>query len=105
MSRQQQLAQLAAQVLGAARAQDWQAVQQADRELARDLPRLAAQGPWTGAELEALERLGTAHAMARGLCRDASEALEQHIAQMREGRDGWLAYALQDNASSFGARP
>ncbi|GHC87169.1 hypothetical protein GCM10007320_33480 [Pseudorhodoferax aquiterrae] len=105
MSRQQQLAQLAAQVLGAARAQDWQAVQQADRTLARELPQLAALGPWSGTELEALERLGTAHAMARGLCREASDALEQQIAQLREGRDGWLAYALNDSASPFEARP
>ncbi|KQP06469.1 hypothetical protein [Pseudorhodoferax sp. Leaf265] len=105
MSRQQQLTQLAAQVLGAARAQDWQAVQLADRALARELPQLAALGPWSGAELEALERLGTAHAMARGLCREASETLEQQIAQLREGRDGWLAYALQDSASPLEARP
>jgi hypothetical protein len=105
MSRQQQLTQLAAQVLGAARAQDWPAVQQADRALAHELPQLAALGPWTGAELEALERLGTAHAMARGLCREASDALQQQITQLREGHDGWLAYALQDNAAPLEARP
>ncbi|WP_326536805.1 hypothetical protein [Pseudorhodoferax sp.] len=105
MSRQQQLTQLAARILGAARAKDWPALQTADRELSRDLPRLAAEGPWSAAELGALERLGTAHAMAHGLCRDASEVLEQQIAQLREGRDGWLAYALQDSAPPLEARP
>lgn len=105
MSRQQQLARLAAQILGAARAKDWPALQASDRELARELPSLAAQGPWDATELGALERLGTAHAMAHGLCRDASDALEQQIAQFREGRDGWLAYAQQDSTPPHEARP
>lgn len=105
MSRQQQLVQMAVQILGAARARDWAALQAADRELARELPLLAAQGAWDASELGALERLGTAHAMAHGLCSEASQALEQQIAQLREGRDGWLAYALQDGASAYEARP
>lgn len=105
MSRQQQLAQLAARILGAARAQDWPALQEADRVLARELPPLAAQGPWDAAELGALERLGTAHAMAHGLCQEASEQIEQQMAQMRDGRDGWLAYAVQDSSATSEFRP
>lgn len=100
MPRQQQLALLGAHLLGAARAQDWTALQAADRTLAQELPRLADQGAWSAAELKALRRLDQAHALARQLCEDASQSLEQHIARLQTDRDGWLAYAVQDSAAT-----
>lgn len=105
MPRQQQLAQFATQLLHAARAQDWEQLQAADSALARELPRLATQGPWTTTERNALQRLAQAHAMAMQLCAEASQTLEQQINQVRESRDGWLAYALQDSPSMLEARP
>jgi hypothetical protein len=105
MPRQQQLAQLATELLHAARAQEWERLQAADSALARELPQLAAQGPWTTTERSALQRLAQAHAVAMQLCADASQTLQQQINQVRESRDGWLAYALQDSPSMPEARP
>lgn len=105
MSRPQQLTLMAAKLLHAARAQDWQALQAADRELAQALPALAALGPWDASEQSALERLAKAHAMARALCDEACEAVGQQLVDLREGREGWLAYAQQDSPSTPEARP
>ncbi|HVR48255.1 MAG TPA: hypothetical protein VMS38_00850 [Pseudorhodoferax sp.] len=105
MSRPQQLTLMAAKLLHAARAQDWQALQAADSELAQTLPALAALGPWDAAERSALERLEKAHAMARALCDEACAAVGQQLVDLREGREGWLAYALHDSSPTSEARP
>ena len=96
MPRGLQLAQMATRLLGAARARDWAALETIDRELSQQLPRLAAQGPWSAAERATLQTLSQAHGAALQACSTASAALAEHIAQLRSGRDGWLAYALQD---------
>ena len=96
MPRRLQLAQMATRLLAAARARDWAALETIDRELSQQLPQLAAQGPWSAPERGALQSLSQAHAMALQACSTAGAALGQHIAQLRAGRDGWLAYALQD---------
>lgn len=92
-ARHVQLTRFAAQLLQAARARDWAALETADREVARSLPQLAAQGDWTPAEQAALQQLGQAHNAAREVCSAAGQALAQHIQQLQTGRDGWLAYA------------
>lgn len=105
MSRPQQLALMAAKLLHAARAEDWQALQAADLELAQTLPVLAQRGPWDEAERSALERLAKAHAMARALCDKARDEVGQQLVQLRESREGWLAYALEDSPLTSEARP
>lgn len=96
MPRRAQLSQMGMRLLGAARAHDWSALESIDRELGQQLPQLAAQGPWSSSERLALQTLRQAHAAALQACTTAGEAMARHIAQLRAGRDGWLAYALQD---------
>lgn len=103
MPRRAQLAQLGVRLLGAARAHDWSALESIDRELSRQLPQLAGQGPWSASEQAALQTLGQAHAAALQACTTAGEAMARHIAQLRAGRDGWLAYAAQDMAQDLPA--
>ena len=95
--RQELLAQMAAQLLHAARAQDWAALEVADRTLAEQLPQLALQGEWSAAERTALHGLDQAHNAARNAAAAAGEALAERLAQLQSGRDGWLAYAMNEN--------
>lgn len=95
--RQERLAQMAAQLLHAAKAQDWAALEVADQTLAEQLPQLAAQGDWSAAERTVLQGLAQAHSAARNAAAAAGDALAERLAQLQSGRDGWLAYAMNES--------
>lgn len=77
----------------ALRGDDWSAMEQADRDVAAGLPQLAAAGPWSAAERQALQQLQACHALASSRCNAAVATLAQQLDGMRQQRDGWLAYA------------
>ncbi len=91
---------MAAQLLHAARAQDWAALGVADQTLAEQLPQLAAQGDWSTAERAVLHSLAQAHSAARNAAAAAGDALAERLAQLQSGRDGWLAYAMNESNES-----
>ena len=77
----------------AAAARNWDALAQADGQLAVALPRLAAQGPWSAGERAALEQLWRAHRDAYGQCVCELGAVQERIDELRASHAGWRAYA------------
>jgi hypothetical protein len=75
-------------------------------ELAQALPRqlhqLAARDPWSRAELLALRQLRAAHDGAAGACNTELHTLGARLAEMRNNKDGWAAYALNSQLDNAG---
>lgn len=97
MARQQELQRLAQQVAAASAAADWTALAALNTQMATALPALAAQGAWTPAERAALAGLRARHAAAVQAVAAASSALGTHLQQMNSHKEGWLAYALDND--------
>jgi hypothetical protein len=79
---------------------DWERLGALAKTLAPQLSALAARGPWSAAELAALARLRAAHDRAAAACAQALEQLGQRLAEMRDNKDGWIAYALASETES-----
>jgi hypothetical protein len=97
MLRQQQLVRLAQQVAAACDAADWKALAALNTLMATTLPAMAAQGAWTPAERTALAALRGRHQAAVQAVGTASSELGQHLQQMNSHKEGWLAYALDND--------
>lgn len=97
MPSSQLLQQLAQGLQQAGRARDWVQLARVDAELARALPRWSTPAAWGAAERSALQDLRQAHAQAQQLCAAELQDLDQALAQMREGRGRWQAYAESNN--------
>jgi hypothetical protein len=94
MDRSTGLAQLTARLQDASTRRDWDLLERAVRELGPQVQALAARGPWSADERVALAQLRTAH---DGAVRESSEAaagLAARLADMRDNKEGWMAYAL-----------
>ena len=100
MSRHAEIGMLAAAFRDAGEARDWERLGALAKALAPRLSALAARGPWTAAELAALARLRAAHDAAAAACAEALESLGQRLAEMRNNKDGWIAYALASETES-----
>ena len=94
MPRSAAIGTLAAAFTAAGAARDWERLGFLARALAPQLATLAKSGAWTNAELGALARLRAAHDGAAAACADALDALAAKLAEMRNNKDGWMAYAL-----------
>lgn len=94
MDRTPALLKLTQAVGSASRAADWAALETADAAVAAGLRTAAAQGAWMAAELDALRRLRDAHQAAVGQCARAATELEHKLDGMRANKEGWLAYAV-----------
>lgn len=103
MARRARIAGWTTRLQTASAAQDWEALDATDRELAEMLPALIASGGWSTEERVALKNLGLAHLQARKRCAEACDALHQHMNDVQANKDGWLAYAL--NSSPEEPRP
>lgn len=103
MARQQQLLRLAQQVAAATAAADWKALAALNTLMASALPAMAAQGAWTAAERAALAALRQQHGAAVKQVRAASSELGKHLEQMNTHKEGWLAYALDNDFAGTGA--
>ena len=94
MDRRETIAQWAEQLEQAGAAADWDALGALEAVLARQVPTLAALGPWIGAERAALLELRAAHAQAYQMCINEKERLGIYLGDLQENREGRLAYAL-----------
>lgn len=92
--------QLADDVAAAAAAGDWPAVAAADAAIAAVLA--AAVAPLGAADRHALLALRAAHAEALRQCAHAGAAAAAHLTVMQDGREGWIAYALDSNSNLDG---
>lgn len=93
MDRQSHLARLALQFSRLSADGDWHALGELDSRLAALLQEASKQ-QWTPAERVVLEKLQRAHEQARERCDRETDRIEAGLAQMRERKDGWMAYAM-----------
>jgi hypothetical protein len=101
MDRQATLLQMAQQLSAAGAAADWQALTALDTLLSNTLPALAAQGRWSPAERAALDALRRQHQAALATVNGAAAELDKHLRDLQNNREGYIAYALDnDNAVS-----
>ncbi len=96
MDRQVALLRLARRLAAAAADKDWDTLGRVDRELAAALPLLAAHGAWSTAEQRALDELQRAHGAARADCARETADTGRRLGQMRESKEGWMAYAMNE---------
>jgi hypothetical protein len=96
MDRTLAIGRLGAQLDDAATRADWDLLERAVRELAGQLRALAVKGPWSAAERAALRRLRAIHDRAAQACAGAAAGLQARMDEMRDNKEGWMAYALAD---------
>ncbi|MEM8511207.1 hypothetical protein RCH14_000498 [Massilia sp. MP_M2] len=94
MDRSLVIGRLGAQLDVAASGADWDALDRAVRDLARQLQALAVKGPWSAPERAALGRLRTSHERAAQAGAAAAAGLQARMDEMRDNKEGWMAYAL-----------
>jgi hypothetical protein len=102
MPRSAAIGKLAAALRDAGAARDWERLGALARALAPQLEALKARGPWTGTELAALAQLRASHDSAAAACAEALDALGARLADMRNHKDGWIAYALASDTEPAG---
>jgi hypothetical protein len=99
--RQARLAQVARfgeAMQAAAAREDWDSLGEHTRALSPLLRALAAHGPWNAAERVLLERVHAQHDAATLRAAAAARSLELRLEDMRANKDGWIAYALHNDA-------
>lgn len=102
MDRHRALLQLAQQLSAATAASDWAALAAINTLMTASLPQLAAQGPWTAAERAALAALRELHRAAVAQVDSATAGIGQHVQDLTNNREGWLAYALNSGDAATG---
>ncbi|MCE3261694.1 MAG: hypothetical protein K0R43_773 [Pseudoduganella sp.] len=102
MDRHRTLLHLAQQLSAATAASDWQALAAINTLMASTLPQLAAQGPWSAAERAALSALRELHRAAVATVDSATAGMSQHVHDLTNNREGWLAYALDSGDAATG---
>lgn len=97
-ARLAQVARLGEAMQAAAVREDWDGLGEHTRALSPLLRALAAHGPWNAAERVLLERVHAQHDAAALRANVAARALEPRLEEMRANKDGWIAYALHNDA-------
>jgi hypothetical protein len=97
-ARLAQVARLGEAMQAAAAREDWDGLGEHTRTLSPLLRALAAHGPWNAAERVLLERVHAQHDAAALRAAAAARALEPRLEEMRVNKDGWIAYALHNDA-------
>jgi hypothetical protein len=100
MPRRAAILRLCAALRDASAARDWERLGVATRALAPQLAALGAAGPWTPSERTALAQLREAHDRAADTCAAALVALERRLDEMRANKEGWIAYALDNETAA-----
>ena len=102
MPRSAAIGKLAAGIKEAGAARDWERLDLLTRALAPQLATLGQRGAWNRTELAALTQLRAAHDGAAAACDEALETLGARLADMRNNKDGWMAYALSGDTELAG---
>lgn len=102
MDRRQTLEDLAWRLATAAGAADWAALEVANDAVARILPQLAQRGDWATDERAALVKLRAVHEQAYRDCSHAKDRLALTLGDMRDKKEGWMAYALIGDTDADG---
>jgi hypothetical protein len=102
MPRSTAIGKLAAGIQDAAVVSDWERLGALASALAPQLSALRERGDWTGSELAALAQLRAVHDGAAAACGQALDTLALRLADMRNNKDGWMAYALASDPEPAG---
>lgn len=94
MDRSAAIGRITARLQDAGARADWDLLERAVAELGPQLRQLAARGPWSAPERAALARLRGAHDGAAAACAQALDELAARLDEMRDNKEGWMAYAL-----------
>jgi hypothetical protein len=97
-ARLAQVARLGDALQAAAARADWDGLGEHTRALSPLLRALAPHGPWNAAERALLEHVHAQHDAAALRAAAAARALEPRLEEMRANKDGWIAYALYNDA-------
>jgi len=103
MDKQAVLLDLCMRLEAAGQADDWPEVSAVDHDIGDAMSRLHAEKTWTAAEHAALIRLKLAHLAIRERCANALARLDGRMADLREQKPGWMAYAMNDRVHGSGA--
>ncbi|MGV7206811.1 hypothetical protein ACLB1G_03030 [Oxalobacteraceae bacterium A2-2] len=103
MDRQRTLLQITQRMHAALAADDWQALAAINTMMASALPQMAAAGAWSPAERAALRNLRETHEQARTRCAAVAAELESRLRGMRDNKEGWMAYALDNEFADTGS--
>jgi hypothetical protein len=102
MPRSAVIGKLTAAFVDAGAARDWDSLDALARALGPQLSTLGARGAWNASELAALAQLRAAHDGAAAACGEALDTLGARLADMRNNKDGWIAYALASDTEPAG---
>ncbi|WP_273028274.1 hypothetical protein [Massilia timonae] len=100
MDRSAAIERLATQLRDASAGADWDLLERAVRALGPQLQALAGHGDWSARERAALARLRAAHDGAARASADAASHLQAQLGEMRDNKEGWMAYALAGELES-----
>ncbi|KAF7599966.1 MAG: hypothetical protein CGU28_06610 [Candidatus Dactylopiibacterium carminicum] len=101
MAEAQALRELAQRLGQATVREDWETVARLDAEVAVALRRLPPAAPPSAGEQQALGYLRRVHAEALSRCRRETVRLDARLADMRDRREAWTAYAVNDEGDQF----
>lgn len=96
MDRTPHLGQICARLQGALQALDWDLLDTCVRQLAPQLDKLAAHGPWNSAERAALLQLRQVHERVASACASHMVNLQTKMDDMHQNQEGWSAYAMTE---------
>nr|WP_315257952.1 hypothetical protein [uncultured Duganella sp.] len=82
--------------------EDWKTLAAINTLMATALPQMAAQGKWSSAELAALSALRQMHEQAVKRCNLATDELGRRLQGMQASREGFIAYALENESAENG---
>ncbi|MEN3275850.1 MAG: hypothetical protein V7631_1640 [Massilia sp.] len=102
MPRSAAIGKLSAALRDAGMARDWERLGVLATALAPQLAALKGRGAWNRNELAALAQLRASHDHAAAACAEALDALGARLADMRNNKDGWIAYALASETEPAG---
>jgi len=100
MDRSAAIERLALRLRNASASADWDLLGRAVRELGPQLQALAGRGGWSARERAALAGLRAAHDGAASAGAEAASLLQVQLADMRDNKEGWMAYALAGELES-----
>ena len=102
MDRQRILLQMAQKMSAATASEDWKALAAINTLVASALPAMAKRGPWSAGERAALAVLRQQHQTAVERCERTTAELGKRLQEMQQNKEGWLAYALNNDTAEIG---
>ena len=87
---------LAQQLQRLAEGRNWPALAAVDRKVSALLAALPPRAQWSARESDAFEHLRRAHRAVQELCDSEAARLGAQLQDLRNHRQGWVAYALME---------